>query len=179
MWSALCFSTTPYVCLLSCLDSFKQCFHNRAVCLKVNFGCLYGEWGGGRKRGVGETVQEVTEMAHGREVGSLGEREQWAWWHILWRKIRQRGFSALTLSTFWGRGSFWRELFCTVRTTDVQDMVKAYMKDVREEEEPAGLLSFWLSWLERYDLFPIVLSTLKAGFYINEKIGDIDAFKSI
>lgn len=66
-----------------------------------------------------------------------------------------------------------------MRTTDVQDMVKAYMKDVREEEEPAGLLSFWLSWLERYDLFPIVLSTLKAGFYINEKIGDIDAFKSI
>ena len=53
------------------------------------------------------------------------------------------------------------------------------MKDVREEEEPAGLLSFWLSWLERYDLFPIVLSTLKAGFYINEKIGDIDAFKSL
>ena len=58
-------------------------------------------------------------------------------------------------------------------------MAKVYMKNVREEEEPAWLLSFWLSWLERYDLFPIVLSTLKAGFYINEKTGDIDTFKSI
>ena len=53
------------------------------------------------------------------------------------------------------------------------------MKDVREEEEPAWLPSCWLSWLEGYNLFPIVLSTLKAGFYINEKTGDIEAFKSI